>query len=81
MKKLTNDSNQSKNNIRWIKVEDAQGALDDDFCHEVLGYGHGEYLVGYLCESEESNTGYEIESEGVNLLDVTHIAYLNEPDN
>lgn len=78
---MKENSNQSKKTIRWIKVEDAQDALDDDFCHEVLGYGNGEYLVGYLCESEESNTGYKIESEGVTLFDVTHIAYLNGPDN
>lgn len=42
-------------------------------------YSYHEYLVGYVCENCESDSGYSCESEGEILMNVTHWMPLPEP--
>lgn len=67
---------------RWIPVTEA----DNLPCGEVLAlnnlkgsYGFHEYLIGYVGENCESDSGYSCESESEILMNVTHWMPLPTP--
>lgn len=57
---------------RWISVTEPPNGIALAVNALQGSYGYGEYLIGYISENEESDSGYSCESEGEILMNVTH---------
>jgi hypothetical protein len=67
---------------RWIPVTEAENLPRGEVLalNNLKGsYGYHEYLIGYVDENCESDSGYFCESEGEILMNVTHWMPLPEP--
>ncbi len=67
---------------RWIPVTETENLPNGEVLalNNLKGsYGYHEYLVGYVCENRESETGFLFESDGVVLTSVTHWQPLPKP--
>lgn len=67
---------------KWIPVTETENLPNGEVLalNNLKGsYGYHEYLVGYVCENRESETGFLCESDGVVLNNVTHWMPLPQP--
>lgn len=65
---------------RWIPVKESLPEGEVIAVNALKGsYGYREYIIGYVDEDYESDSGYSCESEGEILVNVTHWMPLPEP--
>ena len=65
---------------KWIPVKESLPEGEVIAVNALKGsYGYREYIIGYVDEDYESDSGYSCESEGEILVNVTHWMPLPEP--